>query len=85
MKNLSLMACRRIPLVLCVLLAGITQAHAQFQRWYDLSEQAEKLNEQGNYAAALPLEQQALQVAQATWGPNDSHVALSANFLGILR
>jgi CHAT domain-containing protein/tetratricopeptide (TPR) repeat protein len=70
---------------MCVLLAGRTQAHAQFQRWYDLSEQAEKLNEQGNYAAALPVEQQALQVAQATWGPNDSHVALSSNFLGILE
>ncbi|MGB0080129.1 MAG: CHAT domain-containing tetratricopeptide repeat protein [Terracidiphilus sp.] len=85
MKNLSLVACRRILLALCVLLVGVTQAHAQFQRWYDLSEQAQKLNEQGNYAAALPLEQQALQVAQATWGPNDHHVALSANFLGILE
>lgn len=60
-------------------------AHGQFQRWYDLSEQAEKLNEQGNYAAALPIEQQALQVAVATWGPNDHHVALSSNFLGILE
>lgn len=69
----------------CLLAATVGQAHAQYQRWYDLSEQAEKLNEQGNYAAALPIEQQALQVAQSTWGPNDRHVALSSNFLGILE
>jgi CHAT domain-containing protein/tetratricopeptide (TPR) repeat protein len=85
MKNHSLVACWRILLVLCVLPAGRSQAHAQPQRWYDLSEQAEKLNEQGNYAAALPIEQQALQTAQATWGPNDHHVALSSGFLGILE
>jgi len=71
------------PVVACLL--AVPPAHAQFQRWYDLSEQAEKLNEQGNYAAALPIEQQALQSALATWGPNDRHVALSANFLGILE
>jgi len=58
---------------------------AQYQRWYDLSGQAEKLNEQGNYAAALPIEQQALQVALSTWGPDERHVALSSNFLGILE
>jgi CHAT domain-containing protein/tetratricopeptide (TPR) repeat protein len=69
----------------CVLLAVLVPARAQYQRWYDLSEQAEKLNEQGNYAAALPIEQQALQVAQSTWGPTERHVALSANFLGVLE
>jgi tetratricopeptide (TPR) repeat protein len=60
-------------------------AHAQYQRWYDLSEQAEKLSEQGNFGAAVPIEQQALQVALATWGPNERHVALSSNFLGVME
>ncbi len=68
----------------CALVAITLAAYAQFQRWYDLSEQAEKLHEAGNDAAALPLEQQAEQVAEATWGPNDRHVALSSNMLGIL-
>lgn len=70
----------------CVLIcAAVLEAHGQYDRWYQLSEQAEKLNGQGNYVAALPIEQQALQVAEATWGPNERHVALSANFLGILE
>ena len=68
----------------CVLVAMTVAAHAQFQRWYDLSEQAEKLHEAGNDAVALPLEQQAEQVAEATGVPNDRHVALSSNMLGIL-
>jgi CHAT domain-containing protein len=72
--------------VVCALAAALTPAvHAQFQRWYDLSEQAVQLKNQGNDAAALPVEQQAEQVAQATWGPNDAHVGLSLNVIGILE
>jgi len=68
----------------CALVSLALLAHAQFQRWYDLSERAVQLKSQGNNAAALPLEQQALQVALATWGPNDQHVALSLNAIGVL-
>ncbi len=76
--------------ILCVgtmslALSGIGQAHAQFQRWYDLSEQAQQLKNQGNDAAALPVEQQAEKVAEATWGPEDQHAALSLNVLGVLN
>jgi len=69
----------------CALAAAVAPARAQFQRWYDLSEQAVQLKNQGNNAAALPIEQQAEQVAEATWGANDQHVALSLNVMGILE
>ena len=87
--------CRiRRPTDLCALAAALFSAlflaqaqpaHAQFDRWYQLSEQAVQLKNQGNDAAALPLEQQAAQVAESTWGPNDQHVALSLNLVGLLE
>jgi CHAT domain-containing protein len=69
----------------CTLALAWIPARAQFQRWYDLSEQAVQLKNQGNDAAALPIEQQAEQVAEATWGANDQHVALSLNVMGLLE
>ena len=72
--------------VVCALVTSLAPAaHGQFQRWYDLSEQAVQLKNQGNDAAALPVEQQAEKVAEATWGPNDQHVALSLNVMGLLE
>ena len=56
--------------VVCTPAASLVPAHAQFQRWYNLSEQAQQLRSEGNDAAALPVEQQAEKVAEATWGPN---------------
>ena len=75
----------RFPAAAVFAMAMTLAAQAQPDRWYQLSEQAEKLQEQGNDGAALPLEQQAEQVAEATWGPNDRHVALSSNMLGVLE
>ena len=70
----------------CALALAMAQtAHAQFQRWYDLSEQAVELRNRGNDAAALPVEQQAEKVAEATWGPNDAHTGLSLNLVGLLE
>ncbi len=60
-------------------------ARAQFDRWYQLSEQAVQLKGQGKNADALPVEQQAVQVAQSTWGPDDAHVGLSLNLEGMLE
>jgi CHAT domain-containing protein len=65
-------------------LASISAA-AQEARWYQLSEQAVQLKNQGKEAEALPLEQQAAQVAESTWGPEDAHLGLSLNVLGILE
>jgi CHAT domain-containing protein len=70
--------------IFCALTSSLP-ARAQFQRWYDLSEQAVQLENQGNDSASLPLEQQAEKVAEATWGPNDAHVGLSLNVMGILE
>jgi CHAT domain-containing protein len=86
-KGFFLARCTSFAQIVAIaaLLAALTPAHAQFQRWYDLSEQAVQLKGQGNNAAALPIEQQAEQVAEATWGANDQHVALSLNVMGILE
>ena len=61
---------------------GIVQAHAQQARWTQLMQQAQQLVAQGRSGAALPLAQQAVQAAQATWGAQDSHTALSLDTLG---
>jgi len=76
-------ACIFVTLVLVC--AAMPAAYAQFNRWYQLSEQAVQIENQGNDAAALPVEQQAEQVAEATWGPQDAHVGLSLNVMGILE
>jgi len=65
---------------ICLLL-GSTHAGAQEARWDQLSNQIVQLINQDKAQAALPLAQQALQVAQATWGPNDKHVGVT---LGVL-
>ena len=57
---------------------------AQDARWRQLSEQVLQLREQGKGAAAIPLAQQAVQVAQTTYGPDRPQVALSLNMLGLL-
>ncbi|MFZ1940411.1 MAG: CHAT domain-containing tetratricopeptide repeat protein [Terracidiphilus sp.] len=68
--------------VLCVLFAGVVLAHGQEARWDQLSTQVVQLMNDGNYLAALGLAEQARQVAQSTWGPNDVHVAVTAAVLG---
>jgi len=67
----------------CVLLAAGAQAPGQAARWVQLRQQAVQFEGQGNYAAALPLEQQAVQAAQAAWGPQDLHLAVTLNALAI--
>jgi CHAT domain-containing protein len=68
--------------LLCVLLARMTPAHGQEARWSQLEQQAKQLVTQGNDGAALPVAQQAAQVAQATWGAQDPHLGLSLDTLG---
>jgi CHAT domain-containing protein len=59
-------------------------ASAQEARWAQLSQQAEQLRKQGQINQAIPLAQQAVQVAAATFGPNDRRVGLSLDSLGLL-
>lgn len=78
-SGLGLAGCCALALV------SALPARAQFNRWYQLSEQAVQLKSRGKEAEALPIEQQAEKVAEATWGQNDQHVGLSLNVIGILE
>ncbi len=68
---------------LCVALAGTARVHGRAARWAQLRQQAEQYEAQGNDAAALPLEQQAAQVAEATWGAQDLRLAVTLNAAGM--
>ena len=69
--------------VLC--LAGVLPlAHSQDSRWYQVSEQVVQLQQQGKISEAIPLAQQAVQLAESTYGPSDRHLGLSLNVLGVL-
>lgn len=87
MKDPSFVACRRILLAIAAIpaLLGTAQAHAQEARWQQLTQRINQLRAQDNNDAndvALPLAQQAAQVAQATWGAQDAHVAISLDTVG---
>ncbi len=70
--------------VLALAAFSIAPATAQQARWYQLSEQVLQLREHGKFAEALPLAQEVVQVAEATYGQADHHVALSLNELGLV-
>ena len=57
---------------------------AQQARWNDLNAQALQLYKQGKYAEAIPVEQEALRVAEATFGDEHITVAASAYLLAVL-
>lgn len=57
---------------------------AQDARWYQLSERLVQLKEQGRIAEAIPVAQQVVRIAEATYGPADRHLGLSLNVLGVL-
>lgn len=57
-------------------------AAGQEARWSQMNQQVPQLDQQGRYADAINLAQQAVQVAQSTFGPDDPHVGLSLAELG---
>ena len=57
------------------------QVRAQEARWDQLSSQVVQMMNEDKAQAALPLAQQAESVAQATWGPNDVHLAVTESVL----
>ena len=75
-------ACR--VLLATMFCSSCLAAAAQPARWNQLSEQVLQLRNQGRYSDALPLVQQAVTVAQSTFGAQDRHVALSLNELGLV-
>jgi CHAT domain-containing protein len=72
------------PAALILLVLALSFASAQEARWALLSQQAEQLRKQGQINQAIPIAQQAFQVAAATFGPNDRRVGLSLDSLGLL-
>jgi CHAT domain-containing protein/tetratricopeptide (TPR) repeat protein len=81
-----LTASKIFPGVLTLLLAASFSppAAAQDARWRQLTEQASQLRDHGKIVEATPLAQEAVRVAQATYGPDRPQVALSLNLLGLL-
>lgn len=70
--------------VLLVAFAAFLPAPAQEARWAQMSQQVEQLRQQGRTAQAIQLAQQTVQVAAATFGPQDRRVGLSLDALGVL-
>ncbi len=54
---------------------------AQQARWEELNKQVTSLYRQGKYAQALSVAEEALRVAEATFGPEHPNVATSLNNL----
>lgn len=69
---------------LAVLVLAVSLASAQEAGWIQLSQQVEQLRQQGQINQAIPVAQQAVQVAAATFGPNSRRVGLSLDTLGLL-
>jgi len=74
---------RPFVLPLVMLLACLPLA-AQQERWQELNRQVVALHQQGRVAEAVPLAEEALRVAEASFGPEDPAVATSLNNLALL-
>jgi CHAT domain-containing protein/Tfp pilus assembly protein PilF len=57
---------------------------AQEERWNQLNVQVVQFFQQGKYTEAIPLAQESVQVAEATFGPEHPNVARSLNNLAAL-
>src|SRR5690348_14378225 len=56
----------------------------QGPRWSDLSGQVVELYSQGKYADAVPLAEEAVRIAEATFGPDTPNMAASVDSLAAL-
>ena len=85
---MGMRSCRRwIFLSLCVLLSAFVltpASRAQEDRWKELQARAAALQDAGNYSEAISTAKEALNVAEATFGGEDVHVAASLNALASL-
>ncbi len=78
---------RKITSVGCFVLLALAMAvpvAAQEARWKELNAQVGQLYQQGKYTEAIPLAQESLRVAEATFGLEHSNVATSLNSLALL-
>jgi CHAT domain-containing protein/tetratricopeptide (TPR) repeat protein len=74
----------RITIVVILILASLisTPAPAQEARWKELDARVEQLYEQGKYNEALPVAEEALRVAEATFGAEHLNTATALSRLG---
>ena len=71
-----------VALILVPLL--IMSTWAQEAHWRRLKDKFQLLYQQGKYSEGLPVAQEDLRVAEATFGPSDVRVALSLNNLALV-
>ncbi len=64
--------------------AGGQDAAGQKAKWEELMERTADLSREGKYDEATPLAQEALRIAEVTFGPEHINVAASLNNLGSL-
>ena len=78
---------RKIASIVCPVLLALVLAvpvAAQEERLKELNAQVVQLYQQGKYAEAIPIAQEQLRVAEATFGAQHPNVALSLNNLAVL-
>jgi CHAT domain-containing protein/Tfp pilus assembly protein PilF len=77
---------RAVPylFVLVLLLVLVTTTPAQEARWKELDAQAEKLCNEGKFVEALRVAQQALDVAESTFAPENLNFAKSLHDVALL-
>ncbi len=71
-------------LAILLLSALVAPLAAQEARWNGLIKQATALRDQGRYAEGIPVAEEAVQVAEATFGANHQNLALSLLWLGLM-
>jgi len=72
-------------ILLTMLVALITvSGHSQENLWYELNHKVVSLYQQGRYSEATNVAEEALKVAESTFGPDHPNVATSLNNLAIL-
>ena len=83
---LALRCCLGFCLGVCALFTLVTACPllAQEHRWTELNAQVNQLYQQGKFADAVPLAQESVRVAEATFGLVHPNVASSLNNLALL-
>jgi CHAT domain-containing protein/tetratricopeptide (TPR) repeat protein len=71
--------------VALILLAGLAApVGAQEARWKDLNQKANELQERGKYDEGISVAEEAVRVAESTFGADDTNVAVSLNLLAMM-
>jgi tetratricopeptide (TPR) repeat protein len=71
-----------IALALCLVVGSAVLA--QEEKWKELNQQARKLFQEGKYIEGIKIAENALNLAEKTFGPEDLNVAQSLNTLAEL-